>query len=68
MRRLHNNVYKRILISFIVIFLPTLLIPGFDIISAIFISFGFSITISLWSLSSKHDTSYTFYNSNKANN
>ncbi|TAH65424.1 MAG: hypothetical protein EWM47_11240 [Anaerolineaceae bacterium] len=63
-----SSIYRRVFISVIVIFLPVLLIPGFDIQTSIFISFGFGISLSLWSLSIMLEKSFTFSISNKASN
>lgn len=45
-----NNISRRVLICFIII-LPFVMVPGLDINTALLISLGFGLSISLWSLS-----------------
>lgn len=59
-----NNIGRRVRKSIIVIVLLILLGPSLDMNKAILLSLGFGASISLWSLSIIHESSFIFPDKN----
>ena len=59
------SIRRKILRGIIVIILLLILCPSLDMNAALLISLGFGASISLWSLSNIHESSFIFSQANK---